>query len=38
MFSYGAVAGLDRLAEVSEGRRLAIVGANGAYKTRCSCT
>ena len=34
MFSYGDVAGLDRLSlEVSEGRRLAIVGANGAGKT-----
>ena len=34
VFSYGDVAGLDRLSlEVSEGRRLAIVGANGAGKT-----
>ena len=34
VFSYGDVAGLDRLSlEVSENRRLAIVGANGAGKT-----
>jgi cobalt/nickel transport system ATP-binding protein len=34
VFSYGDVAGLDRLTlEVSESRRLAIVGANGAGKT-----
>jgi cobalt/nickel transport system ATP-binding protein len=33
-FSYGDVAGLDGLSlDVSEGRRLAIVGANGAGKT-----
>jgi cobalt/nickel transport system ATP-binding protein len=33
-FSYGDVAGLDSLSlDVSEGRRLAIVGANGAGKT-----
>jgi cobalt/nickel transport system ATP-binding protein len=33
-FSYGDVTGLDKLSlDVSEGRRLAIVGANGAGKT-----